>query len=191
MVVGLLAIQGDVIEHIRILKKIGVKTKEVRLPEDLDGVSGLIIPGGESTTIMKLLNRFGLDKKIISLYKQKRLALFGTCAGLIVLAKEIKNYPKQNTLGLLDVVVDRNGYGRQLESFEQEIEILGKKINGVFIRAPVIEKTGKGVEVLSSIASPVLIRKQRILGATFHPELSTTFVHKLFLKMCKKNVNNC
>ncbi|MBU1992145.1 pyridoxal 5'-phosphate synthase glutaminase subunit PdxT [Patescibacteria group bacterium] len=171
MVIGILDIQGSVEEHFSALKKCGVEPVLVKKPEDLRGLSGLIIPGGESTTISKLLRwyKFG---------NLKNLPIFGTCAGAILLAK----------MGLLNAEVDRNAYGRQLDSFETGISvpILGKKkVEAIFIRAPKFKKVGKNVEVLAEYKSdPVFVRQGRILASTFHPELTDDMrIHEYFIKM--------
>lgn len=184
--IGVLSLQGDFREHIEMLKKCDVPTVEVRLPEDLKNVSGLIIPGGESTTIGKLMQTHNLDKEIIQKHK-KGMAIYGTCAGAILLSKEIigSNQPR---LGLLDISVKRNDYGRQIDSFESELNIENMgKIKGIFIRAPVIEKVRDGVRILSKLNNnPVLIRKGNILASTFHPELTgDKRVHEYFIRISK------
>ena len=190
MKIGVLAIQGDVIEHINSLKKINsrqIEVIKVRLPEDLKDIKGLIIPGGESTTLMKLIKRYRLDTIIRSRFKNNKLAIFGTCAGAIVLSKKITNYPNQPSLDLLDIEIQRNAYGRQLDSFEKNMKILDKKINCVFIRAPVIKNISKDIRIIKELDTPIMIEQGNILVTTFHPELSeTTLVHKYFIDMCKK-----
>ena len=144
LIIGVLAMQGDIREHVMMIEKTGYKAIWVKSIEDLDKVAGLIIPGGESTTITKLAKITGfwetLKKRI-----QMGLPVFGTCAGMIVLSKGIKNYENQETLGVIDIVVERNAYGRQVESFEEEIDALNKKVKGVFIRAPKIVEIGPDV----------------------------------------------
>lgn len=185
--IGILAIQGDVIEHVRALNTLNISPKEVRLPKDLDGIKGLIIPGGESTTIMKLLKRFGLDKAIIKKYNQKKLSIYGTCAGAIILAKTITNHPDQPSLKLIDIEIQRNGYGRQQESFEQKLKILDKNIDCIFIRAPIIKNVGKDITIIKKLSSPIMVRSDRILITTFHPELTdNNLIHKYFVDMCTK-----
>lgn len=188
MKIGVLALQGDFVDHIKMLKKCNVKTKEIRLPEDLDDVSGLIIPGGESTTIIKLMKMYKLDKKIIQ-KNRNGMPIFGTCAGTILLSKEIIGN-KQNSLGLLDVAVLRNGYGRQIDSFETILDVndLGK-VKGIFIRAPIIKNVYNGVKVLAECqGKPVLVKQNNILAATFHPEMADEKkVYGLFIDMCKNN----
>lgn len=192
MQIGILAIQGSVIEHRRALEKLGVKVSEIRLPEDLKVVDGLILPGGESTTISKLIKRFGLFdelKKQIS----NGLPVWGTCAGAILLAKKVIGKNPPLTLGLMDIEVDRNAYGRQVDSFEKELivksdELRVNNIHGVFIRAPKIRPLPKSdVEILAECyGEPVMLRQKNILATSFHPELTEDlFVHQYFLDMCK------
>lgn len=180
--IGVLALQGDFKEHIEILKQCSAEPSEVRLPEDLEGISGLIIPGGESTSIGILMQRRGLDRKIIKKHKQG-MAIYGTCAGAILLAKNIAG-SSQPRLNLLDISVRRNDYGRQIDSFEAELSIekIGK-FKGVFIRAPVIEKVNDGIKILSKLnINPVLVQKGNILASTFHPELANDkSVHQYFI----------
>ncbi len=183
--IGVLALQGDFREHIEMLKKCNAAAIEVRLPEDLRDVDGLIIPGGESTTIGNLMQRHGLDKEILKKHQQG-MAIYGTCAGAILLAKDIVG-SKQPRLNLLDISVKRNNYGRQIDSFEAELKIekIGK-VKGIFIRAPVIE-VRNGVRILSKLNNkPVLIQKGNILASTFHPELTKNKkVHEYFIKIAK------
>ena len=184
MKIGVLSLQGDFREHIEMLKKCNVNAVSVRLQEDLDDVDGLIIPGGESTTIGSLMQKYDLDKKIIMKHEQG-MAVYGTCAGAILLAKDIieSNQPRLN---LLDISIKRNNYGRQIDSFETELNIenIGK-FNGIFIRAPVIEKVNYDVNILSNFQNnPVLIQKDNILASTFHPELTKDKrVHEYFIRM--------
>ncbi len=184
--IGVLALQGDFREHIEMLKKCKADAFKVRLPEDLKGIDGLIIPGGESTAIGNLMQRHNLDKEIIKNYS-KGMAIYGTCAGAILLAKEIAG-SRQPRLNLLDISIKRNDYGRQIDSFESELKIEGiGNFNGVFIRAPVIEKIYNGVKVLSKLNNkPVLIQKGNILASTFHPELANDKrVHEYFVEIVK------
>jgi 5'-phosphate synthase pdxT subunit len=186
MKIGVLALQGSFKEHTGMLKKCGVEAASVKSPEDLRGLNGLIIPGGESTAIGNLMQRSHLDREII---KRNRLgmAIYGTCAGAIVLSKGIAG-SGQPRLNLLDISIKRNDYGRQIDSFEAELDIekLGK-FNGIFIRAPVIEKVNNGVQILSKFNSnPVLIQKGNILASTFHPELTDDKrVHEYFVEIVK------
>jgi 5'-phosphate synthase pdxT subunit len=176
--IGVLALQGAFREHVRSLERLGAEAIEVRLPEELDGLDGLVIPGGESTTIMRLAELYGLDEAI----RRFRGAVFGTCAGMIVLDRE--------HLGVADLVVDRNAYGRQVRSFEADVELAGDDLplRGVFIRAPRIRELGAGVDVVGELeGEPVLIRDGRFLLASFHPELTNDLrVHELFLQMVRE-----
>ena len=185
MKVGILAVQGDFEAHGEVLSKLGVEHVFVRTPQDLAGVDALILPGGESTTQLKFLTEEGLEP-VIREFSARGGAFFGTCAGAILLAREVRN-PPQPSLGLADLVVARNAYGRQVAS---EVRLGPSKLKPeplemVFIRAPVIEQVGSGVEVLAeSQGRPVLVRQGRVLAATFHPELtSDTTVHEYFLGM--------
>ena len=191
MKIGVLNIQGSVEEHLAALQKLKAKTVLVKNPEDLKGLSGLIIPGGESTTITLLLKKYGLDKAIIKAYK-KGMALYGTCAGAIILGTEVED-KSVKTLKLIDVTVDRNAYGSQLESFETDLyipEIGKKKLHAIFIRAPKIVRTGKKVKLLAKQGNdPILVKEGRIMLSTFHPELTDDLrIHKYFIeKICQKN----
>ena len=186
--IGVLALQGDFREHIEMLKKCNVNAVEIRMPQDLKNIGGLIIPGGESTTIGNLMQRHGLDKEIIKKHKDG-MAIYGTCAGAILLSKNIES-SSQPRLNLLDISVKRNDYGRQIESFEAELKIdkIGK-FKGIFIRAPVIEKVGIGIKILSKLNSkPVLIQQKNILASTFHPELTgDKIIHEYFVGIVKGN----
>ena len=172
---GVLALQGDVAEHARALREVGAtEVREVRRPADLDGLAALVMPGGESTTIGKLMAEYGLDEAIPRRLNEG-MALFGTCAGLILLATEVVG-SDQPRLGLLPAKVHRNAYGRQVDSFETTLRvpaIAAEPMPAVFIRAPRVESVGDGVEVLAEHGGhPVLCRYGRILAATFHPELT-------------------
>ena len=184
MKVGVLAIQGDVIEHRAILRGLGVEHVEVRVPDDLSGVGGLILPGGESTTIGKLMVRYGLDRAIPDAVKQG-MAVYGTCAGMILMARQASG-GEPPLLHLMDIAVARNAYGRQVDSFETDLDVpvFGPPpLHAVFIRAPVVEDVGRGVEVLASLnGRPVLARQGRLLVSSFHPELAPDDrVHRYFL----------
>ena len=178
MRIGVLALQGAFREHARVLRELGAEVVEVRLPEELDRLDGLVIPGGESTTIMSLAGEYGLDDAIRAFGGP----ILGTCAGLIVLDRE--------HLGLADLEVDRNAYGRQVKSFEADVELSGEAgpLRGVFIRAPRIRELGDGVEVLGRLeGEPVLVRDGRLLLATFHPELTDDRrVHERFLELVEE-----
>ena len=175
MLIGVLAIQGDFIEHINILQTLGVECREIRLPEQLSDVEGLIIPGGESTTLSRLLTRYNLRQPI------KKLAidgkpLWGTCAGMIMMASEItENDPVP--LEIMDIGVQRNAFGRQIDSFEQELEITGfdeTPYHAIFIRAPVIKRVGSGVSIMASLQDgrPVAVQQANLMATSFHPELT-------------------
>ena len=177
--IGVLALQGNFREHVAMLRGLGVEATEVRLPEQLDGLDGLVIPGGESTTMMRLMRLYRLDDAI----RAFTAPVFGTCAGMIVLDRE--------HLGLADLVVDRNGYGRQVMSFEADLILEGdtQPLRGVFIRAPRLREAGVDVEVLAEHAGePVLLRDGRFLVAAFHPELTDdTRVHERFLELIRED----
>ena len=183
--IGILAIQGDYAAHAAALERLGVAHSLVRWPRDLESLDGVILPGGESTTILKFLGEEGLDKAIVDFAADGR-AIFGTCAGTILLAREVKN-PPQRSLDLLDAVVLRNAYGRQLASEirREPSSLRSDPLEMVFIRAPIIESVGPGVEILARSADqPVLVRQGAILAATFHPELTAdSAVHELFVRM--------
>lgn len=189
MKIGILAVQGDFEAHGAMLARMGVEHVFVRTPGDVDGVDGVILPGGESTTQWKFLVEEGLDKALAQ-HARRGGAIFGTCAGAILLAREVRN-PEQPSLGLADISVIRNGYGRQLASEVRHglTSLSPEPVEMVFIRAPIIEKLGPGVEVLAtSEGQPVLIRQERILIATFHPELtSDPSVHRYFLGLISGN----
>jgi 5'-phosphate synthase pdxT subunit len=182
---GILAVQGDFEAHGEVLSRLGVERVFVRTPRDLVGLDGLILPGGESTTQLRFLTEEGLDKAIQE-FSSRGGAFFGTCAGTILLAREVRN-PAQASLGLADLVVARNAYGRQVASEVRSgpSKLKQEPLEMVFIRAPIIEQVGRGVEVLAeSQARPVLVRQGRVLAATFHPELTRdTTVHEYFLRM--------
>jgi len=173
MKIGVLALQGNFREHVAMLRRLGAEASEVRKPEQLEGLDGLVIPGGESTTFMRLMRLYGLEEAI----RRFEQPVLGTCAGLIVLDRD--------HLGLVDVAVARNAYGRQVSSFEADLDLVGeeKPLRGVFIRAPRVQQAGDAVEVLGELdGEPVLLRQGRFLVATFHPELTDdTRVHELFL----------
>ncbi len=181
--IGVLALQGDVREHRWALERLGARTRLVRLPEDLEGLDGLVIPGGESTTIGRLAERFGLLQPLRGALAGG-LPTLATCAGMILVAGAIVE-GDQPLLGVLDVVVRRNAFGRQNESFEMDLDIEGldRPFPGVFIRAPWVEKVGSEVEVLSRVGKhPVMVRSGAITAASFHPELTgDSRVHRLWL----------
>ena len=175
MLIGVLAIQGDFIEHINILQTLGVECREIRLPEQLSDVDGLIIPGGESTTLSRLLTRYDLRQPIKKLATDGK-PLWGTCAGMIMMASEItENDPVP--LEIMDIGVQRNAFGRQIDSFEQEVEITGfdeTPYHAIFIRAPVIKRVGSGVSIMASLQDgrPVAVQQANLMATSFHPELT-------------------
>ncbi|HEY6835111.1 MAG TPA: pyridoxal 5'-phosphate synthase glutaminase subunit PdxT [Gaiellaceae bacterium] len=176
--IGILAVQGNVREHAAVLRGLGADPVEVRKPEQLEELDGLIIPGGESTAIARLVRLYGLEEAIRSFERP----IFGTCAGMILLDRR--------HLGLLDLEVSRNAYGRQVASFEADLELDGeeKPLRGVFIRAPRVRDAGPEVEVLAELdGEPVLMREGRLLVASFHPELTDdTRVHERFLDLVRE-----
>jgi 5'-phosphate synthase pdxT subunit len=178
--IGVLAVQGAFREHAAMLRRLGADVREVRLPEQLEGLDGLVIPGGESTAITRLMRLYGLEEAL----RRFEGAVLGTCAGLILLDRA--------HLGLLDVEVERNGYGRQVASFEADLDLLGddEPLRGVFIRAPRVREAGPDVEVLAELdGDPVLLRQGRLLVASFHPELTDdTRVHERFLEIVKEEL---
>ena len=182
--IGVLALQGAYDIHAERLAELGASTRLVRAPEQLNGLDGLVIPGGESTTFLKHLERAGFYEVLDEFVRTK--PTFGTCAGCILLAKEVNN-PPQRSFGVLDISVERNAYGRQNDSaiLNAETKLPGGPMEMVFIRAPRISRIGEGIEVLARRGDdPALIRKGSLLAATFHPELSNdTRVHQLFLDM--------
>lgn len=186
--VGVLALQGAFREHRQYLQALGAETVDVRYPQDLEGLDGLIIPGGESTAIAKLLAIHGLYEPIRKAY-EGGMAIFGTCAGAILLAKEIEDArPDQVPLGLLDVTIKRNAYGRQIDSFETDVPFEGISdgpVRAIFIRAPRFDHLGEGVSVLSRSqdGEPTAVRQGRLLAIAYHPELTGDMrVHTYFLK---------
>jgi 5'-phosphate synthase pdxT subunit len=180
MKIGVLAVQGAFREHAAVLRRLGAEVVEVRKPEHLDGLDGLVIPGGESTAISRLIRLYGLEEGI----RRFTAPVFGTCAGMILLDR--------NHLGLADLEVERNAYGRQVASFEADLELDGESepLRGVFIRAPRVRDVGAGVEVLAELdGEPVLLRDGRFLVAAFHPELTgDDRVHERFLELVREEV---
>lgn len=196
MKIGVLDIQGSVEEHFVALKKIKkIEPVLVKTVKDLEGIDGLIIPGGESTTIGKLLRKFGLRDEIIKRAKAG-LPVWGTCAGAILIAKKITGKQTADSLKLMDITIERNAYGRQIESFETQIEfdvgaygkaVWGKVVDAIFIRAPKIVKVGKGVKILAIHNGEIVAARQgNLLATNFHPELTEDLsIHKYFAEMCK------
>ncbi len=187
MKIGVLALQGDFALHLKALARCGVEAVEVRKPEELEDLDGLVIPGGESTTLLKLMDEWRFVPALEKFHAAGK-PIFGTCAGLILLARDVEN-PKQFSLGFIDVGVERNGYGRQRESFaaDGEVELDGARhpFEMVFIRAPRMRRVGPGVTTLARHRDePVMAREGRVLVATFHPELTNdASVHEYFCRM--------
>ncbi|MGH2756631.1 MAG: pyridoxal 5'-phosphate synthase glutaminase subunit PdxT [Actinomycetota bacterium] len=187
MKVGILALQGDVREHARALEAAGATPVPVRYPEQLQDVDALVLPGGESTTIGKLLDRFGLLEPVTE-RARAGMPLYGTCAGLILMATDISGpHDAPHRLGVIEMTVERNAYGRQIDSFEADLQISGLDgaFRAVFIRAPIVESVGDEVEVLAEHdGRPVLVRRGPLLASTFHPEMSgDNRVHELFVDL--------
>lgn len=188
-IVGVLALQGDFAEHTAILRRLGVDAREVRLPQDLEGLDALIIPGGESTTITRLIDMYGLMEPLRAFTAHR--PVWGTCAGLILLAKRVTDLDRE-TLGLMDVSVVRNAFGRQLESFEADLdidEVDGPPFHAVFIRAPLIEKAGPAVKILARLEGDGIVaaRQGNLLATAFHPELTDDpRMHAYFLSFAEE-----
>jgi 5'-phosphate synthase pdxT subunit len=180
--IGVLALQGNFREHIKMLAGLGVEGVEVRKPEHLSGLDGLIIPGGESTTISRLIGLYGFEEPLRAFPG----AVFGTCAGLIIMGRE-------GLLGQVDIGVERNAYGRQVASFEADVPLAGgeEPLRGVFIRAPRVTDVGEGVDVLAELdGNPVLLQQGRFLVASFHPELTTdSRVHERFVDLVREELH--
>jgi pyridoxal 5'-phosphate synthase pdxT subunit len=179
--IGVLALQGNFREHASVLRRLGAEVVEVRKPEQLEGLDGLVVPGGESTAMRRLMRIYGLEEPLAGFGGP----LFGTCAGMILFDRR--------HLDLIDVAVERNAYGRQVASFEDDVDLDGEEepLRGVFIRAPRLEETGPDVEVLGRLrGEPVLVRQGRVLAASFHPELTDdTRVHERFLAMVREEAH--
>ena len=185
--VGILAIQGDFLEHRQMLGSIGVETADIRLPQQLDDIDGLIIPGGESTTIGQLIDIYGF-RPVLKDRGCNGMPVWGTCAGMIVMADRLVDR-RPEPLGLMDIEVSRNAFGRQLDSFEADLQVKsvdGAPFRGVFIRAPVVTEVGDQVEVLARLddGRPVAVRQDRLLATAFHPELTPdSRLHELFVRI--------
>jgi 5'-phosphate synthase pdxT subunit len=181
MRIGILAVQGNFREHAAMLRRLGADVSEVRRPEELEGLDGLVIPGGESTAIGRLIRLYGLEEAI----RRFRGPMLGTCAGMILLDRD--------HLDVVDVAVRRNAYGRQVASFEADLQLAGddEPLRGIFIRAPRVGEVGPGVEVLAELdGEPVLLRQGRIIVAAFHPELTDdTRVHERFLELVREETD--
>ncbi len=188
--VGVLALQGDYAEHIDMLESNGANVSEIRLPDQLDEVDGLIIPGGESTTIVQLIDIYNFRSKLVDM-ASKGFPIWGTCAGMIVMANELTD-KRPSPLQLMDIKVSRNAFGRQIDSFEENIIFSGVEgeIPAVFIRAPIVIDTSADVEILSveeHLSKPVAVKQGNLLATSFHPELTNdSRIHKYFLSMLGK-----
>ena len=191
MEVGVLAIQGDFAEHIAVLGKLGVTAREIRLPEQLDSLDGLIIPGGESTTLSRLMTIYNLREPIAQMALHGH-AVWGTCAGMIMLSREITEQDPV-PLDVMDIGVQRNAFGRQVDSFEQDLNVSalgGTPYHAIFIRAPVIIRVGQGVKVLSALEDerPVAVQQGNLMATSFHPELTNDYrFHSYFLDLANGN----
>ena len=195
-IVGVLALQGDVREHLRALKACGADVRPVRRPADLDGLDGIVLPGGESTTIDKLSRIFGLREPLITAL-HGGLPAYGSCAGMILLAKNVLDGTKdQQTFGTLDITVRRNAFGRQVESFETDVDldgIGGGAVHAVFIRAPWVESIDDGVEILGAVVPPgldeskiIAVRHESLLATSFHPEVTDDLrIHRYFIDLVR------
>jgi len=188
--IGVLALQGAFVEHQQMLEKLGATTKQVRLPKDLSELDGLVIPGGESTTIGKLATEYGLIEPLREFARQQ--PTWGTCAGLIFLAKNLHDN-EQPILGTMDVQVKRNAFGRQVDSFEADLNIKGlaadAPFHAIFIRAPIVQQVGAGVDVLAALPQGgiVAVQQAQLLGTAFHPELTDDLrIHQYFYDMVAK-----
>ena len=189
--VGVLAIQGDFAEHRAALAKLGVEAKEIRLSEQLDTIDGLIIPGGESTTIVQLIDIYEMREKLRERVLSDRMPTWGTCAGMIVMAGRLTDH-RPEPLGMMDTEVSRNAFGRQVDSFEADLEVTGMEgppYRAVFIRAPVFNSVGESVEELARLEDgrPVAVRQGHMLATAFHPELTDDpRMHELFVRMVEE-----
>ena len=192
MKIGVLAMQGAYREHLKILKSLGIEAIDVRYEEDIDNIDGLIIPGGESTTMGKLIKTLGLYDKLKSRI-ENNMPVWGTCAGMILLSKNIVNEDYSH-LSVMNISVIRNAYGRQLGSFETKAPVkgIGEDIDMVFIRAPYIESVGENVEILSTVDGNIVAAQEgNILVTSFHPELTEDLrLHKYFINIVSKSINN-
>lgn len=193
MKIGVLAIQGDFTEHIAILSRLGISGREVRLPDQITDLDGLIIPGGESTTLSRLMSIYNLREPVSQLAHQNK-ALWGTCAGMIMMAHEITE-EDPIPLQLMDIGVQRNAFGRQIDSFEQDLDISAfdsPPFHAIFIRAPIVVRVGESVKVISALPDgrPVAVRQGNLMATSFHPELTNdTRFHQYFLDLAAGKVS--
>ena len=189
--VGVLAIQGDYREHRLLLESLGADVSEIRLPDQLDDVDGLIIPGGESTTIVQLIDIYGMREKLRERVLNDGMPTWGTCAGMIVMAQKLSDH-RPDPLKLMNIEVSRNAFGRQVDSFETDLDVEdmdGPPYHAIFIRAPVVDSIGEGVRIISSLEDgrPVAVRQGHMLATAFHPELTDDpRMHKLFLQIVEE-----
>jgi len=194
MIVGVLALQGTFIEHISMLRRLGVEAPPIRLPHELDTLDGLIIPGGESTTMLRLMESFGLIQPIREMARDD-FPIWGTCAGMVLLAKSVSNY-EMETLGLMDMKIRRNAFGSQIDSFEVDLEIplVGEEpFHAVFIRAPIVKEARPGVKILSRLPDGTIVasRQNRLLACAFHPEFTDDLrFHSYFLNMISQKLSH-
>lgn len=194
MIVGVLALQGTFIEHISMLRRLGVEAPPIRLPHELDTLDGLIIPGGESTTMLRLMESFGLIQPIREMARDD-FPIWGTCAGMVLLAKSVSNY-EMETLGLMDMKIRRNAFGNQIDSFEVDLEIplVGEEsFHAVFIRAPIIKEARPSIKILSRLPDNAIVaaRQNRLLACAFHPEFTDDLrFHSYFLNMISQKLSH-
>jgi len=194
MIVGVLALQGTFIEHISMLRRLGVEAPPIRLPHELDTLDGLIIPGGESTTMLRLMESFGLIQPIREMARDG-LPIWGTCAGMVLLAKSVSNY-EMETLGLMDMKIRRNAFGSQIDSFEVDLEIplVGEEsFHAVFIRAPIVKEARPGIKILSRLPDNGIVaaKQNRLLACAFHPEFTDDLrFHSYFLNMISQKLSH-
>ncbi len=185
MKIGVLALQGAFREHKQMFEKLGENVTEVRFPEHLEGLNGLVIPGGESTTMARLIQTYKFDKALPAFYKNGG-AIWGTCAGAIAISKEIVGYPDQPRLNLMDIALERNAYGRQVASFETTVgvESFDTPFHVIFIRAPRIARVGENVKVLATYKDdPIMVQQDKLMATVFHPELTDdSRIHRYFLE---------
>ena len=192
MKVGVLALQGDFAEHIAVLKRLGVEGHEIRLPEHMENIDGLIIPGGESTTMVQLIDTYGL-RNPIKRFAKNGMSIWGTCAGMIVIADKLED-KRPSPLGLMNIEVARNAFGRQKDSFEAHLsipQIKGPPVHALFIRAPRVTKVKGEVEILAKLdtGEPVAVKQGKLLATSFHPELTgDTRMHQLFVEITRSNI---
>lgn len=197
MIVGVLALQGSFLEHEQMLDRIGVEHKRVKMPSDVEGIQGIILPGGESTAISLMWDKNGLYDALRKKIESKNIAAYGTCAGAILLSKKVTGKKVPHSLGVLDIEIQRNAYGSQLGSFIENItipKISKEPVEAMFIRAPIISSVCGDAEILAknSRNEIVIVQQDNVLASTFHPELTDNeSIHRYFMKMCRDaTINN-